>query len=131
MKRPVLALSATLAAAIAFAVPSQAMTFGHPSHALVRMEWVGTPCLTYTTPAVGNPTVVGSPYTYCSPQNNALSYWAEIDQNAAPGQLVGADPEMGDNSSISCELYINGHLDYAASASAGDSQQVNCLRRLN
>lgn len=86
--------------------------------------WVGTDCIQ-----------VESPYTYdryssgtgwiCSDIGVAsASYWA------LPGQLVGADPIMGDADSISCSIKLNGVLNYTDSAIRDDGHDANCLRRL-
>jgi hypothetical protein len=38
---------------------------------------------------------------------------------------------MGDATWISCQLYLNGELNYSDRADAGDGTDVNCLRMLN
>lgn len=93
--------------------------------AVTYVQWGGSPCVQIYGASVGNPYLIGSPIYECG---GGQAQWVEY---RSTGQVVGVDPEMGNNSWIACQLYVNGRLEYSDSANAGDGNQVSCLRYVN
>lgn len=98
-------------------------------YAVTRVEWAGSPCVQVYGASVGNPYLIGSPVWQCD--SNGSPHWAEWTESRASGQVVGIDPEMGNNSWIKCTLWINGRVEYVDYATAGNGHQVSCLRYVN
>lgn len=94
--------------------------------AVTRVEWAGSNCIQAYGASQGNPYLIGSPVWTCVAPS--APHWAEWAESRATGQIVGVDPEMGDNAWIKCTLYINGRVEYVDWATAGNGHQVSCLR---
>lgn len=99
--------------------------------AVAVVEWQGTGCVVATGPSLGNPYLVGTPSTTCTPGSYGSPRWARWDQGGYSGQFIGINPIMGANNWISCTLYVNGAVEVTDYAAAGDGTDVTCLRVVN
>jgi hypothetical protein len=90
-----------------------------------RIQWSGSRCIDVRSARRDNKTQSVTD-SVCSRDGT----W-RYSEEATTGQLVGGDPIMGDADSISCQLYINGQLEFSDKADAGDGTDVNCLRTVN
>lgn len=89
-----------------------------------EVEWGPQTCLEYWTASLADPTVPGS-QVHCSPTG-----YAELNEVAYSGWIVGVDPEMGSNSWVSCKVWINGELEHVDFAEAGDGHEATCSSRV-
>jgi len=97
--------------------------------AVTRVEWSGSNCVQAYGASQSNPYLIGAPVWACD--GNGSPHWAEWVEYRGSGQVVGIDPEMGANDWIKCTLWINGRVEYADQATAGNGHQVSCLRVVN
>ena len=93
-------------------------------HVRVTANWTGSTCLFWWGPGTDNTNGLGS-RTQCS-YNRGF----EWDYSAAPGEWVGVDRQMGNNSSVMCSLYVDGRRIAFDYAQAGDGHEASCLERL-
>lgn len=115
----VLVGGAVLAAATLGAIPANAST--HSITSIV--SWRGANCIQDESPQINN-LYLTSVGTICGGSSTA-SY------TAGSGAWVGSNPIMGAASYISCQLWVDGHLEWSDFANAGDGHDANCLRILN
>jgi hypothetical protein len=96
---------------------------------ITEVRWSGSHCVQIYGAAVTNPYLIGSPVWQCDGGNGThAASWVEY---RGSGQVIGIDPEMGDNDWISCTLWVDGRVEYSDSATAGNGHQVNCIRVVN
>lgn len=93
--------------------------------ASTRIQWSGALCINNKSARRDNKTQTATD-KICS-DNGTWRY----SEESTSGQFVGGDPIMGDADWISCQLYINGKLEFEDRADAGDGTDVNCLRTVN
>jgi hypothetical protein len=85
------------------------------------ISWLGTDCILVRYPD-GNAT---PEQNICNPEDHGI--W--LDHNATHGQLIGADPVMGNAEAIGCRVVAD-DTDVRLMedfASAGDGHDVNCI----
>ncbi|PEG60014.1 excalibur calcium-binding domain-containing protein [Mycolicibacterium boenickei] len=81
------------------------------------VRWTGANCIDITAPSGSAGTLqTGS---HCGGQ-------ATLFSSGVGDQMIGADPAIGDASSLSCEILTGRLMD---SGTAGDGRDVNCLTR--
>lgn len=93
------------------------------------IKWGGSECLWVTSASYGNYWATSTDYV-CDQDGD---HQIVINTPALTGQWVGADPiiKPGDGVTwVGCSLIINGNLDFADFAEAGDGHNANCLRIL-
>ena len=89
------------------------------------LQWGGTRCIVVASASTYNQyTLVISPI--CSPNGT----W-RFSETAQSGMFIGDDPDMGDASWLSCQIFVNGVLAESNYARAGDGNEVNCIRTVN
>lgn len=88
------------------------------------VSWTGTGCIDITSPQIANRYFLTTE-TICDPNDQAGYIAFQL-----PGEWIGADPIMGNATTISCEVYIDGVLSYVDLAVRGDGSDVNCLGTL-
>jgi len=108
--------AAALAATVGVAAPANARSWHYTK---TMVQWGGSSCIN-----VQEANVYGYS-TYCGFGNA----W-ELNETPYVGQNLGLDPIMGNASWISCQVYVDGRLDYSDFASAGDGTDVNCTRSM-
>ncbi|MED5816125.1 excalibur calcium-binding domain-containing protein [Mycolicibacterium sp. 050232] len=87
-----------------------------PTYATV-VTWTGTNCIHITAPSGTPDALQTSPH--CGGQ-------ATLFSRGIGDQMVGADPVIGDATSLSCEILSGRLMD---SGTAGDGHDVSCLTR--
>jgi hypothetical protein len=109
------AAAAAIAATVGVAAPANART----AEITTVVSWVGgDSVLAVDYPGEG--VVLERSYS-----KTATDHWY-----AYSGAQIGADPIMRDANFISCQLYVNGRLDYSDYGYAGDGHDVTCVRTL-
>ena len=113
--------AALVGGVLANASPAQA----HSEYRVeVDVSWSGTSCVNYHGRSESNHYRTASGFQCAGSQSLFWTYYS------SPGETIGIDPEMGNNSFVSCALYINGRFVASDSAYAGDGHEATCLSTL-
>lgn len=86
--------------------------------------WTGAPCIDVEGPQIANKYQLTT-NTICWPTHEGgyIAYQAEHE-------YIGANPIMGNATSISCQVYVDDMLVKSSIATKGDGTDVNCLGTL-
>lgn len=124
MGRGIFASSVIVACVVA--TPPMAEARGYET--LTFVKWGGSPCIWVMSPTQGN--YWSTSIDYVCDQNNDQQI--VFRTTALSGQYVGADPVIsGSVTWAGCSVVVNGLLEHADYADAGDGTDVTCLRVLN
>lgn len=117
----VIAAAVAATAALTLAAPAQAIT---GSYITATVSWGPTACVEVHEPDPSTGRTTYATGTACGNGFLQVSYFAPV------GTLVGIDPVMGANSTVSCSIVASGRLLYSDYGTAGDGHDITCLRTL-